>query len=266
MAGSANLGKFRAITPSGEVPCQTLKHSFPRSVSVKAGRRSSVQALTHSGVGNAGDVGAVVAASSVAVVQYHTSSQYSVSSAWKIEQWSGLAVRAHDSRLDGASPNHSATWALAHGDVIQSIHSNMQFGFDACSDTIQVSDQPVASTGLIASIGAPLDWARLTMTCQVVPASTVSPSSAACWSVYSAQYWPTNASCCSRVDGGGELRLVEGVRIGDAEVRLGRHQVQRGVGDVDRAVVHRDCAVRSGSAVEHHAPRIQAASAKALVL
>ena len=59
--------------------------------------------------------------------------------------------------LLGASPNHSATCALAHGEAIQSIHSFMQLGLAACDDSIQVSDQPVApSTGLTASILAPL--------------------------------------------------------------------------------------------------------------
>src|SRR5688572_3630400 len=92
----------------------------------------------------------------VGVVQYQTSVQYSVSAAWKMSQWSGTAVSAHDSLLLGASPNHSATCAFAHGDVIQSIHNSMQFGFLAWVDTIHVSDQPVApSTGLTASIVAP---------------------------------------------------------------------------------------------------------------
>ena len=115
----------------------------------------------------------------VGVVQYQTSSQYSVSAAWKMSQCSGTAVSEHDSALLGASPNHSATAALAHGEVIQSIHSSMQFGLAACVDTIHVSDQPVApSTALTASMLAPCDWATLTITCHVVPASTVPPTSA----------------------------------------------------------------------------------------
>ena len=68
--------------------------------------------------------------------------------------------------------------------MIQSIHSFMQLGLAALVEIIHVSDHPVApSTGLTASIVAPLAWARLTITCHVVPASTVPPSSAACWSV-----------------------------------------------------------------------------------
>ena len=97
----------------------------------------------------------------MAVVQYQTSSQYSVVVGVERSRSgpgspSGRTTRA----FDGASPNHSATWALAYGEMIQSIHSTCSWGSPPATEIIHVSDQPVApSTGLTASILAPLAWA-----------------------------------------------------------------------------------------------------------
>ena len=62
-----------------------------------------------------------------------------------------------------------------------------------------------------------------------------------------------------QVDGRGELGLIQRVRVLDAEVGLRRHQVHRGVRDVDRRVVrgHR-ARVRAG-VVEDGAPRVESA-------
>src|SRR3954462_1118858 len=104
------------------------------------------------------------------VVQNETLSKYAWSSAWKILQWLGSAVSAHALAFDGASPNHSATCALACGELIQSIHMYMQFGCLALEEIIHVSDQPVApSLGSVVWIGTLSASSRLAMTCHVVP-------------------------------------------------------------------------------------------------
>src|SRR3954447_2172120 len=104
------------------------------------------------------------------VVQNETLSKYAWSSAWKIAQWSLFSVSAHAFALDGASPNHSATWALAFGEMIQSIHMYMQLGCLALEEIIQVSDQPVApSLGSVVLIGTLSPSSRFAITCQVVP-------------------------------------------------------------------------------------------------
>jgi len=79
-------------------------------------------------------------------------------------------VSAHDFALDGASPNHSATWALTFGEMIQSIHLYMQFGCLALDEIIHVSDHPVApSLGRVVLTLTLSASSRLAMTCQVVP-------------------------------------------------------------------------------------------------
>ncbi len=57
-----------------------------------------------------------------------------------------------------------------------------------------------------------------------------------------------------QVDGSGELVLVERVGVLDAEVGLRLHQVEGGVGDVDRRVVGRDLAGVRRRVVEDRAP------------
>src|SRR3954463_1705386 len=100
-----------------------------------------------------------------------------------MSQWFFTAVSAHDFLLAGASPNHSATAALAFGEMMWFIHRYPQFGCLAFDEIIQVSDQPVApSVGRIASTGALSAWARLVMICQVVP-STELPDLNACTSL-----------------------------------------------------------------------------------
>src|SRR5215210_632662 len=92
-----------------------------------------------------------------------------------MSQWSFTAVSAHDFWFAGASPNHSATAALAFGEMMWSIHMYMQFGFCAFEEIIQVSDQPVApSLGRTVLIGTLSASSRFAMTCHVVP-STESP-------------------------------------------------------------------------------------------
>ncbi len=59
-----------------------------------------------------------------------------------------------------------------------------------------------------------------------------------------------------QVDGGRELLVVERVRVLDAQVGLGRHQVERRVGDVDRRVVRGHVAAVGRRVVEHRAPRV----------
>src|SRR3954469_14233712 len=87
-----------------------------------------------------------------------------------MSQWSLAAVSAHAFLLDGASPNHSATAALAFGEMMWSIHLYMQFGFLAFEEIIHVSDQPVApSFGRVVLIGTLSASSRFAMTCQVVP-------------------------------------------------------------------------------------------------
>src|ERR1044072_3402150 len=92
-----------------------------------------------------------------------------------MSQWFLAAVSAHAFLLDGASPNHSATAALAFGEMMWSIHMYMQFGCLALEEIIQVSDHPVApSFGSTTSIGTLSASSRFAITCHVVP-STESP-------------------------------------------------------------------------------------------
>src|SRR3954453_5128872 len=92
-----------------------------------------------------------------------------------MSQWFFTAVSAHDFLLAGASPNHSATAALAFGEMMWSIHMYMQFGCLALVETIQVSDHPVAPPfGRTTSTGTLSASSRFAITCQVVP-STESP-------------------------------------------------------------------------------------------
>src|SRR3954466_4024397 len=87
-----------------------------------------------------------------------------------MSQWSFAAVSSHALAFDGASPNHSATAALAFGEMMWSIHMYMQFGFLAFEEIIHVSDQPVApSLGSVVLIGTLSASSRLAMTCHVVP-------------------------------------------------------------------------------------------------
>ena len=169
-------------------------------------------------------------------------------------------VRAQLLALDGASPNHSATWALASGEMIQSIHMYMQFGWAARDEIIHVSDHPVApSTGLTASIVAPLAWARLTMTCHVVPAEHgAALERRLLVGVERPVLADERLLLLEQGDRGVELLLVERVRVGDAEIGLRGHQVHGGVGDVDRAVVHRHGSVGRRAAVEHDRPTSRA--------
>src|SRR3954452_4674249 len=89
-----------------------------------------------------------------------------------MSQWSFAAVSSHALAFDGASPNHSATAALAFGEMMWSIHMYMQFGFLALDEIIQVSDQPVApSLGSVVLIFTLSAWSRLAITCHVVPTS-----------------------------------------------------------------------------------------------
>jgi hypothetical protein len=97
------------------------------------------------------------------------------SSAWKILQWSFTAVSSHAFAFEGASPNHSATAALAFGEMMWSIHMYMQFGCLAFEEIIQVSDQPVApSLGSVVSTFTLSACSRFALTCHAVP-STESP-------------------------------------------------------------------------------------------
>src|ERR671921_2312851 len=87
-----------------------------------------------------------------------------------MSQWFFTAVSAHDFWLAGASPNHSATAALAFGEMMWFIHMYMQFGFLALEAIIHVSDQPVApSLGSVVLIGTLSASSRFAMTCHVVP-------------------------------------------------------------------------------------------------
>src|SRR5829696_4284652 len=98
-----------------------------------------------------------------------------------MSQWFFTAVSAHDFLFDGASPNHSATAALAFGEMMWSIHMYMQFGCSALDEIIQVSDQPVApSLGSAVLIGTLSASSRFAMTCQVVPSTELPPANAAC--------------------------------------------------------------------------------------
>ena len=87
------------------------------------------------------------------------------------------------------------------------------------------------------------------MTCQVVPASTSPSSSELCWTgVVAPVLAGERLLLLEQRDGRIELGLVQRVRVGDAQVGLGGHQVQRRVGDVDGAVVDRDRAVGRAAA------------------
>src|ERR1044072_9785055 len=97
-----------------------------------------------------------------------------------MSQWSLTAVSAHAFRFEGASPNHSATAALALGEMMWSIHMYMQFGFLALEEIIQVSDHPVApSLGSTVLIGTLSASSRFAITCQVVPTTESPPLTAA---------------------------------------------------------------------------------------
>ena len=99
--------------------------------------------------------------------------QNASSSAWKIVAVvRGPAVSAHDFELPGASPNHSAIFALVSGDDDVVDERVRAARFLVLELIIQVSDQPVApSGGLMTSTGtagvSPLS--RLVMICHVVP-------------------------------------------------------------------------------------------------
>ena len=83
--------------------------------------------------------------------------------------------------MDGASPNHSATAALAFGEMMWFIHMYMQFGFLAFEAIIHVSDQPVApSFGSVVLIGTLSASSRFAITCQVVPMTESPLVKAAC--------------------------------------------------------------------------------------
>src|SRR6187549_3097347 len=98
-----------------------------------------------------------------------------------MSQWSFAAVSAHAFWFDGASPNHSATAALALGEMMWSIHMYMQFGCFAFAASIHVSDQPVApSLGSVVLIFTLSASSRLAITCQVVPMTELPPANAAC--------------------------------------------------------------------------------------
>src|SRR5512141_1326531 len=79
----------------------------------------------------------------VGVVQYEIELAYAASSAWNCSQ-KPLVATSPALVCAGASPNHSATWSLTLGEMIQSIHLYTQFGWAALLEIIQVSDQPVA--------------------------------------------------------------------------------------------------------------------------
>src|SRR5215218_11450036 len=98
-----------------------------------------------------------------------------------MSQWFFTAVSAHDFLFAGASPNHSATAALAFGEMMWSIHMYMQFGFLAFEEIIHVSDQPVApSFGSTVLIGTLSASSRFAITCHVVPITESPLVNAAC--------------------------------------------------------------------------------------
>src|ERR671925_680067 len=98
-----------------------------------------------------------------------------------MSQWFFTAVSAHAFEFEGASPNHSATAALAFGEMMWSIHMYMQFGLAALEEIIQVSDHPVApSFGSVTLIGTLSASSRFAMTCQVVPITESPLVNAAC--------------------------------------------------------------------------------------
>src|SRR4051794_22104925 len=98
-----------------------------------------------------------------------------------MSQWFFTAVSAHAFWLDGASPNHSATAALAFGEMMWFIHMYMQFGCLALAAIIQVSDHPVApSLASAVLIGTLSASSRFAITCQVVPTTESPLAKAAC--------------------------------------------------------------------------------------
>src|SRR3954471_1510735 len=105
------------------------------------------------------------------VVQYEIFAAYAASRAWKVVQNVLSLSTSHALVWAGASPNHSATWSLTSGEVIQSIHWYMQFGCFAFAETTHVSDQPVEpSVGTVDSTFAFLPaLTRSSLTCHSVP-------------------------------------------------------------------------------------------------
>src|SRR5215208_83246 len=98
-----------------------------------------------------------------------------------MSQCSFTAVSPHAFWLEGASPNHSATAALAFGEMMWSIHMYMQFGFLAFDAIIHVSDQPVApSFGSVVLTGTLSASSRFAITCHVVPITESPLVKAAC--------------------------------------------------------------------------------------
>src|ERR1700712_1583090 len=100
-----------------------------------------------------------------------------------MSQKSFSAVKSQALVCAGASPKYSATWAFTFGEVIQSIHLYMQFGWAAFAATIRGSDQSVApslgSTVFTCTLfSVPI---VLAMTCHVVPITDV-PDSNPCTS------------------------------------------------------------------------------------
>ena len=86
-----------------------------------------------------------------------------------------LAVSAHASLEDGASPKYSVAAAFAFGEMMWFIHRYMQFGFLALDEIIHVSDHPVEpSFGRSAATGTFSPSSTFVITCHVVP-TTLSP-------------------------------------------------------------------------------------------
>ena len=145
--------------------------------------------------------------------------------------------------------------AFASGLAIQSSHAYAQFGLAASDAIIQVSDHPVVpSSGSTTSVlpvgdrvlddlpGGADD--RVTGLERLDLLEVVRPVLA-----------DVLALGLQQVDRRSELRLVERVRVLDAEVGLRRHQVHGGVRDVDRRVVGGHLAGVGGRVVEDGAPR-----------
>ena len=121
----------------------------------------------------------------------------------------------------------------------------MQFGCLAFDETIQVSTTrstlPSGARVDRGAVGAAPGWRSPATSCRARAAAARTPACLRCSRV---QYSPMIALLLlEQVDGGVELLLVERVRVLDAEVGLRLHQVQRGVGDVDRRVVRGDLAL-----------------------
>ena len=121
----------------------------------------------------------------------------------------------------------------------------MQFGFLALDEIIQVSDHPVApSFGSTVLIGTLSASSRFAITCQVVPIGRVAVRERRLLlRVVRPVLADVLALLLEQVDRGLELLVVELVDVVDPEVGLGRLQVHRRVGDVDRVVVGRDLAL-----------------------